>query len=285
MPKPAWLCLLTVAAIRVYPAILLSSADSGVQATTQRETFDVASIRVSQSGSGRPIRLQPSGLDISNATALDLIEFAFDVIERDIAGGLPGWVKTTRFDLAGRTANGPLTPRRARAMTRALLEDRFRLNASSERADGRVYALVSARPGGVTGAMLRTTESTCDVDAPLTAVERRTPARVLALSESCGFRLVTSGGTLTALLGTSVTMQELAAQLSRAGGFGLPVVDRTGLNGRFDVVIAPQPDMVAPTSEARFLIALREQAGLTLRAEQGSFEVIRIRSIEYPSPN
>jgi hypothetical protein len=35
----------------------------------------------------------------------------------------------------------------------------------------------------------------------------------------------------------------------------------------------------------RFLMALREQAGLILRAEHGSFEVLRIRHIEQPSPN
>lgn len=251
-----------------------------------RETFDVASIRISQSGSPpRPLRLHPSGLDVSNATALDLIEFAFDLIERDIAGELPNWVNTTSFDVAARSASGPLTPRQVRAMARALLEERFRLDASFERVEGRVYAMVSARPGGVTGTMRRTTESTCEVDAPLTATERHVPTRVLSLSDRCGFTVVTSSGTLTGLIGTNVTMQELAAQLSRVGGFGLPVVDRTGLDGHFDMFIAPQPDMTAPTSETRFLIALREQAGVVLRAEQGSFDVLRIRRIELPSEN
>jgi uncharacterized protein (TIGR03435 family) len=80
-------------------------------------------------------------------------------------------------------------------------------------------------------------------------------------------------------------MQQLASQLSRSSGLDRPVVDRTGLNGEFDMSVAPQPDMVAPSSEARFLIALREQAGLILRAEEGSFEVLRIRRIEQPSPD
>jgi hypothetical protein len=44
-------------------------------------------------------------------------------------------------------------------------------------------------------------------------------------------------------------------------------------------------DMVAPTGQARILIALREQTGLTLRAEQGSYEVLRVRRIERPSAN
>jgi uncharacterized protein (TIGR03435 family) len=254
------------------------------QEAKARETFEVASIREHQGSSARPgFRQQPSGLNATNATALDLIEFAFDVIERDVVGELPSWVKTTRFDVAARTANGPLTPRRVRAMARALLKDRFRLEASSERVDGRVYALV---PAGVTGRLIRTSESTCEVDAPLRdAAEQRVPVRVLDLSARCGFSILTSGDTLSGLFGTRVTMQEFAAQLSRVGGFDLPVVDRTGLDGEFDVAVAPQPDMVAPTNEARFLIALREQAGLILRTEQGSFDVLRIRRIEQPSPN
>ena len=288
-PKFVWRCLLTVVATLVYPATSPSSTVSGARDTKQqRETFDVASIRVAQNGStGRPaIRAQPSGLNATNATALDLITFAFDVIERDVVGELPGWLKNIRFDVAARTANGPLSLRRVRAMVKALLEERFQLEALSERAEGRVYALVRARPEGVmTGPRLRASESKCQVDAPLVAADQRASVRVLDASGICGFSVLTSDGALSGLIGMRVTMQELSAQLSRAGGFDLPVVDRTGLNGQFDMAVGPQRDMVAPTSEARFLIALREQAGLILRAEQGSFDVLRIRRIEQPSPN
>jgi uncharacterized protein (TIGR03435 family) len=68
-------------------------------------------------------------------------------------------------------------------------------------------------------------------------------------------------------------------------GFDRPIVDRTGLTGEFDLTIHPTPDMVAPTPAARFLIALREQLGLELRAEEGSFDVLRVRRIEQPAPN
>jgi uncharacterized protein (TIGR03435 family) len=275
--------LLTVAVI---PAVVLSPTNSAGQATTQRESFDVASIRVSQGGSARRLRMHPLGLDVSNTTALELIEFAFGVIERDVVGERPSWMEATRFDVAARTANGPLTPNRVRAMTRALLEDRFRLNASIEEADGHVYALVSAQPDGdVMGTMLRPSSSTCDVDAPLTDAERPAPVRVLSLQDACGFRILTDGGILAGLMGMTVTMQGLAVQLSRVGGFGRPVVDGTGLNGKFDMAIVPLADMVAPTSQVRFLMALREQGGLTLESEEGSYEVLRIRSIEQPSEN
>lgn len=43
--------------------------------------------------------------------------------------------------------------------------------------------------------------------------------------------------------------------------------------------------MVAPTSQARFVIALREMAGPTLPDEEGTYEVVRVRRIEQPSAN
>lgn len=274
--------LLAVAVGLVYPVV--SPPSRVVEAQATRETFDVASIRRAPSPSMFLMRGEPSGLTATNATALDLIKFAFDVIERDVAGELPGWVKTARFDLLARTGNGPLTSRRLRAMTRALLEERFRLDASYEQAVGPVFALVMERSDRRMGPRLRASESKCQVDAPLSEFDPM-PPRVLDLSERCGVSIFTSGSALSGLFGNRVTMQEYAGYLSRFGGFDRPVVDRTGLNGEFDVAAATQVDMVAPTSQARFLIALREMAGLTLRGEEGTYEVLRIRRIDQPSAN
>jgi uncharacterized protein (TIGR03435 family) len=80
-------------------------------------------------------------------------------------------------------------------------------------------------------------------------------------------------------------MREVAAALSRNGGYDHPIVDRTGLTAEFDVSVMANGDIVAPTRQARLLIALREQAGLTLRSEEGMYEVLRIRRIEQPSAN
>lgn len=169
-------------------------------------------------------------------------------------------------------------------MTRALLEDRFRLDASRETATGPVYALVRTRselrPFDGTTVGMRPSQTTCVVDPLLRAPgEAATP-----VTRTCGFA-EGIGGALTDLFGYRVTMPGLAGQLSRIGGFDRPIVDRTGLSGEFELTVHPTPDMVAPTAEARFLIALREQLGLELRAEEGSFDVLRIRRIEQPPPN
>ena len=79
-----WSCVSAVAATLALSPLL-----------AQRETFDVASIRESQSSGRAMFRQQPSGLHAANTTALDLIKWAFDVIDRDVVGELPGWAKTT----------------------------------------------------------------------------------------------------------------------------------------------------------------------------------------------
>ncbi len=195
-------------------------------------------------------------------------------------------MKTTRFDVIARTANGPLTPSRLHAMTRALLEDRFRLDASYTQAEGRVLALVREHSDGRTFPYLRPSEAKCERDAPIEVFDPM-PRRILDFSGRCGVVTGTSpgGAGLTGLFGTRVTMQEVAKAISRWGGYDQPIVDRTGMAGEFDMAAATQADMVAPTGQARFLIALREMTGLTLRGEDGTYEVLRIRRIEQPSPN
>lgn len=264
----------------------MSSPLIEAQGTGERERFETASIRENRNDStARPvIKPQPSGLSVSNATALDLIKYAFDVIERDVVGELPGWAKTKKFDVAARAVDVPLTSTRVQAMTKALLQDRFKLDASYERATGPVYALVLARSDGASGPNLRRSESKCAVDPPLSA-DADVPVRILNLSARCGLRHMTDGSSLILLHGSRATVPQLARYLSRVGGFDRPVVDRTGLTGEFDLQAIPPADMVAPSSEARLLTAIREQLGLTLRAEEGSFDVLRIRRLEQPSPN
>lgn len=277
---------MAIAAGLVTPSLAPPAVANMTQAptTTGRETFDAASIRENQSAPmGRPmIREGPSGLSATNATALDLIQHAFGILGRDVVGELPDWVRSTKFDVVARAASGPLTRSRLLSMAKALLEDRFRLNASFERAERPVYALVMARSDGSKGPELRSSQSKCQVDLPLRGSD---VPQSLNISEKCGFGSMRSGDSLDAVFGTRVTMEELASYLSRVGGFDRPVVNRTGLSGEFDLMARPTPDMQGPSSEARFLTALREQLGLAVRDDRGSVDVLRIRNIEHPSEN
>ena len=96
-------------------------------------------------------------------------------------------------------------------------------------------------------------------------------------------------------------MDELASLLSTTGGFvGLarPVVNRTGLTGRFDIDImddAPSPGAAAvgpaitlrggPEQGARLTTMLREQLGLSMPLVPGERKAVVIDSAERPSPD
>jgi uncharacterized protein (TIGR03435 family) len=294
-PRSDMRVLLAVLLSLLYLA--LSPPSIVIEAQATRETFEVASVKINRSNSmERPvIRLSPTGLDATNATVVDLIQHAFEVLNKEVVGELPGWARTTRFDVAARTASGPLPRSRLMAMARALLEERFRLDASYERAQGPVYAMVmNGKPEQFPvkqGRGLRPAESKCVVD-PVPRPFDPTPTREVYRSGNCGFTSAFDRSGLQYLGGRGITMQQFARELTRAGSFDRPVVDQTGVTGEFDVVVAPTPDMAGPElggaraySEFRFLTALREQLGLELRGEQGLFDVLRVRRVAQPSPN
>jgi uncharacterized protein (TIGR03435 family) len=208
------------------------------------------------------------------------------ISEKQIIGNLPGWARSTRFDVVARAAGEPLTWTRLTAMIKTLLEDRFRLDASFERVTMSAYALVVARSDGSSGPKLRPSQSNCEVDPPLMATPEQSVkiAVKIATTNRCGFRMVTSNGWLIMLSAARATMDQFAGHLSRYGGFDRPVVNRTGLSGEFSLIVSTA-DIPGATSDARFLTAMREQLGLIIRGEQLPVDVLRIHRIERPSEN
>jgi uncharacterized protein (TIGR03435 family) len=85
------------------------------------------------------------------------------------------------------------------------------------------------------------------------------------------------------------SMPEWAAELT--GQFGRPVIDKTGLTGKYDFVVkykdrwdsdrAPDdPDPKPPLDRA-----LREQLGLKVDAAKGPIKILVIDHLEKPSEN
>jgi uncharacterized protein (TIGR03435 family) len=260
-------------------AVTVSSA----QGPGVRESFDTASIRENKSGGYFSHRLGPLSFSVTNATVLALIREYFKISEKKVVGNLPDWVKSTKFDIIARAAGAPLTRSRLVAMIKTLLEDRFQMDMSFEQMTMPAYALVMTRSDGSRGPNLQPSKSECELDPLLTP----TPEGFVrvAVTVGCIFRVGRSNGWISGVIAERVTMDQLAADLTRLAGFDRPVVNRTGLSGEFDLFVRPTADMVAPTSEARLLIAMREQLGMTLRAEQLPVDVLRINRIERPSEN
>lgn len=280
---------------RCVPAVLLATMAATLAAQTSEPTFDVASIKERQGSTRSPIiDAGPYGLRVTNATVLDVIQFAFDLPKDRVVGELPDWVGRTRFDVEAKAESGPVPQARMRAMTRALLTDRFRLKVSSEQTVMPVYALVVTRSDGSPGPGLIPSKSRCSVDAPYRSVmgaawvpqkeQKEQKESEPPVSRSCGFGVGTTGSSLSSVAGSRVTMDRFAIILSRYGEYGRPVIDRTGLVGEFDFAFPTVRQLSAPR-ETRFIIGLQEELGLTLRAEQGPVEMLRVHHIEPPSPN
>jgi uncharacterized protein (TIGR03435 family) len=91
-------------------------------------------------------------------------------------------------------------------------------------------------------------------------------------------------------------MEWFAANLS--GLVGHLIVDRTGLNGTFDLTLHYTPDVgqagVQPRNDASasdpsappsIFAALQEQLGLKLESQTGPVDVLVVDRAEEPSPN
>jgi uncharacterized protein (TIGR03435 family) len=248
--------------------------------------FDVASIKPNNSGAvGEQVRFYPpSGrVMMTNVTVKRMIQNAYQLQDQQIAGG-PGWIVSEHFDIVANSEAANLSPMDRWVMVRALLADRFKLKMHTEAREQSVFGLILARRDGQLGEHLKKSNTDCKrPTAPVTA-----PID-LSVPNQCG---VIMGGP-GRMNFRGVTMETIAAQLSSR--VGRSVVDRSGLEGRYDLDLefSPQPlqagsgDPAAPDrpagDAASLYTALQEQLGLKLDSQKGSIDVTVIDSVEHPT--
>jgi uncharacterized protein (TIGR03435 family) len=243
-------------------------------ATSVDMAFEVASIKPNKSGATNSSTSGRAGsFSASNVTARELIIYAYRLRPFQLAGG-PGWIGSDRFDIQARP---PENANDNRAMTRALLRDRFKLVAHTETRQEQVYALVLARPDGGPGPQLKASTQNCATSQP-------------GAASPCGIN-TSVNDTTGRMTGTGQSMEGLVNAL---GGFGLSrmVLDRTGLKGQFDFELRWTPDNLrAPAGQAQandapsIFAALQEQLGLRLESQRGPVEFLVVDRIEQPTPD
>lgn len=251
--------------------------------------FEVASVRPNVDGPGKmQTTTRPGGVFVAVNTPLRLlIADAYignqpGAIDRIVGG--PAWVQSARYDITAKAAREfrptpPGPPAEMLLMLRSLLEDRFKLKVHREPRELPAYELVVVRPGA---AGLR--KSDVDCDALFAAGQVTRPEA--GIRPRCGISNGPVGVTGdTGLIAGAFSMSQFAQFLQRQGR---PVIDKTGLTGRydFDLAFAPlgsaPPDAPSDPARPTFLIALEEQLGLKLQATNGPLDVIVIDSIEQP---
>ena len=253
-------------------------AEDAAQSSLQGVPRYEASIRRNTAPDARPIGGQgrrPDGFVVTAITSRSLVEMAHDTFSFGRIVGLPGWTSDEKYDVVAKT-DGELKD--VRVLLQALLRDRFSMKSHTEERRMPAYVLTVLSPDGRLGPRLKPAAVNCDdAEAVQKARAIRAPGEPVCGGTSGRNRIWVSG------MGIGTLASALASLVNR------PVVDRTGLPGRFDVLLeysAPDlPDPADPSGRVSLFTAIQEQLGLRLQPEDVPMEVLVVDSIARPTDN
>jgi uncharacterized protein (TIGR03435 family) len=244
-------------------AIYLVLIHAAPAVMAQPQAFDAASIVPSDHGGPSAYRVAPSGIFYTNATLGDCILAAYQVSRFEVVG--PEWLRTRRFDIVARTAD-PASKEQLMLMLQTLLDERFGVRLHWEPREMKAFALTVRRGG-----------------PKLTVAAANGLADIVAGSDGTELR--------------NHTMPQLAHYLSRLP-IGLPVVDTTGIDGRYNVRITlgllpdskkPENPVDADRSRVELSSIVNDSLrpyGLELRSRMLPVRVIVIdQAHSEPTPN
>lgn len=241
-----------------------------ISLSAQPVKFEVASIKLRQANSLITIvGGSPSGSRITlEAMSLSgLVSWAYNVKPWQVAGG-PAWGRDTqgatldpatrRFDVVAK-AEGE----RARSldefrqMMQSLLTERFQLTLHREARQAMVYALV---------------------------IDKNGPKLHESPPDARGVLRMSGGGKIT---GSGATIQQLIGWFSNANGVDRPIVDQTGLTGRYDFTLEWSNPLTGKTDSnaPSIFTAMPEQLGLKLEPSRALLDFLVIDRAEMPSEN
>jgi bla regulator protein BlaR1 len=242
-----------------------AATPTAVPDTKPLPEFDVSTIKPNNTGSGSiRISVNDGLLQATNVQMKGMLELAFDV-RQDSIFGLPHSVEASHYDIVAKVVDADpkvlekLTREQRGDMVRHLLKDRFKLKWHREIRTLPVLELVAMKSGS-----------------------KLTPST----SQSDDTNMNTSNSTLTA---THVSMDDLARFL--ANQTHNPVVDKTGLAGKYDLQLKWRREEQSAQSGATddplptLYTAIQEQLGLKLESGKGPVNVLVIDHIEEPTEN
>jgi uncharacterized protein (TIGR03435 family) len=232
-------------------------------------TYEVATIKPSQPEEQRSAVVQGTRLVTAGTSLVDLMMFAYSVHPLQITGG-GEWIRTERFDvvvqpsLPGRPSSAQM-----RSIVQKLLADRFRLTLHHAQSELPVYRIAIAKGG------LKLTPSTKE--------ERGNNTAAIGIA----------AGEMTVV---NATMSEFASLMQRYVRLDRPIVDHTGVAGKYDFKLSWTPDfsqfdghppgpVKSDENAPSLYTAMEEQLGLKLEAAREAADVLVIDQVERPTEN
>lgn len=234
-------------------------------------SFEVATIKPSDpSRPGRLFRIRVRHFSTINTPLGALISWAYDLHPQQIVGA-PAWVDSQKFDVDGKPdGEGQPSLDQWKIMMQKLMTERFQLKFHHEKKELSIYALVVAKNGP------KISKSEGDPNAPPSLLFRG----------------------LGVLPARNASMEEFA-QVMQMAVLPRPVVDETGLKGKYDFMLQWTPDETQFASlggvprnlpekadaPPDLFTAIQQQLGLKLEATKAMVDVLVIDKVEKPSAN
>jgi len=241
---------------------VLTSTSAFCQPVGPHSAFEVASVRVSQIGKAggegsrrENIQFSPDGVTMRNVSLRSAIRWAYHVFDDQVSG--PDWLALERYDILAKSA-GVVAEDQLRSMMQALLAERFKIELHHQTKELAGYLLVVAKGGP------KFHESTDDGETSIQPNQK----------------------TMTVTV-HSAPISQLTEMLSRV--FSAPVVDMTGLKGKYDVTLSlakyladfqPSPGGAPPDPLSIITIGLQEELGLKLESKKLSLDLVVIDHAE-----
>jgi uncharacterized protein (TIGR03435 family) len=207
-----------------------------------------------------------------NSSLADLMMFAYSVQMKQIIGA-PDWIEKDRYDInATPDVEGTPTADQVRIMIRKLLADRFQLKFHHDKREMSAFVLTVGKDGS-----------------------KLKPAQPNGNLHGIGVQPARTGAMMFANNAPIPAFTSFLQSLV----LDRPVVDQTGLTGRYDLTVTFTPDdslfnghslgFPKPADDVEpapgLFDAIQQQLGLKLTAEKTQVDVLAIDHVEKPSAN
>ena len=251
--------------------------------------FEVASVKPSVPGApyskfmeGGPGTSDPTRLAFNNADLRSLVLYAYDVRLSQFSA--PAWLPEARFDIVAKVTAGA-SRQDVRPMLQNLLIERFHLRTVHQLREADAYALTTAKGGPkMTAYAAALPEGFVENAVKFTGFDK--DGFLIAAPGYAIATIGTSGG-LTRISIARLPIRELCNLLT--GVLQNPVVDQTGLTGRYDVRLRFAPDSAglsgddAPKASdpaPTVFQAVQTQLGLRLERKKLPVDFLVVEHIE-----
>jgi bla regulator protein BlaR1 len=245
-------------------------------ATSADKKFEVATVKVNDQ-TNPAWHLGPPGrgsISILNRPLRGIIIQSFRT-QRNMVVGLPDWTESTNYDIVGKGPDPNMTNPEVWEMMRSLLIERFHLKYHVENREMPVFALTVLPTGH-----------------KLKLGEKGRCAEDIKAGKNCGDIIVPP-------FGSAMYNMPIGALITGIGArAGRPIVDKTGLTGKYDLNVTWVPDGAKleeldlqnvpqeyRPEDMSLFEALEKQLGLKLEAQRAPMPVVVVDNVSQPDPN